>query len=121
MKMHHKTRDALVRRIDAAIGYIERGWTRGALARDANGKSVNPTHFDAAAWCAIGAVGAACAGRRNRWEMYEEITQRLHDKTQERYGAHSVVSFNDNSNRARTRRQIIRIFKDVRESLLADA
>ena len=42
-----------------ARGFIERGWCRGDLARDANGNGVWPTEQQAVAWCAGGALIAA--------------------------------------------------------------
>jgi hypothetical protein len=42
-----------------ARGFLERGWCRGAQARDADGWQVSPTSGDAVAWCAFGAMVAA--------------------------------------------------------------
>lgn len=42
-----------------ARSYMERGWCRNALARDANGNGVSPVSEQAVAWCASGALIAA--------------------------------------------------------------
>jgi hypothetical protein len=38
---------------------IERGWTQGAIARDAIGFSVPSLGHDAARWCTVGAISRA--------------------------------------------------------------
>jgi hypothetical protein len=42
-----------------ARGFVERGWCRHDLARDAAGNSVSPRAKQAVAWCAYGALKAA--------------------------------------------------------------
>lgn len=39
-----------------ARGFIERGWSRGTYARDANGSIVPPHSPKAVCWCAVGAL-----------------------------------------------------------------
>jgi hypothetical protein len=46
-----------------ARGFIERGWTQCALARDENGCPIGPRHYTAVAWGAKGALIAAGVGR----------------------------------------------------------
>jgi hypothetical protein len=41
---------------DKAIEIIERGWTKGAAARDCNGESCGVDSPDAVAWCLMGAM-----------------------------------------------------------------
>lgn len=45
--------------LEAAV-LVERGWCKGANARDKNGKQVSPTDPAACAWCMVGAVFKAC-------------------------------------------------------------
>lgn len=42
-----------------ARGFVERGWCRDALARDADGKEVDPKSERAVAWCMFGALRMA--------------------------------------------------------------
>jgi hypothetical protein len=51
----NQTTDLLIR----ARGFIERGWCRGAMARNEVGNEVEPTSEQAVAWCAGGALIAA--------------------------------------------------------------
>jgi hypothetical protein len=49
-----ETTEILIR----ARGFLERGWCRNTLARDADGNAIKPISERAVAWCAIGAVDA---------------------------------------------------------------
>ena len=51
--------------LDAA-DYIERGWCRGEAATTATGEMCMAHSPQAVAWCAIGAVDAACCDRFGR-------------------------------------------------------
>lgn len=51
-----------------ARGYVERGWCRGTLAKNANGHLTSPMAADAVAWCALGALIAA-TGITEDWHL----------------------------------------------------
>ncbi len=42
-----------------AAELVERGWTRGTAARDADGQKVRSTSPQATAWCVVSAMGRA--------------------------------------------------------------
>lgn len=46
-------------------GKVARGWTRGCLARDAEGKEVDPVSAQATCWCAIGAIDSVTGNENN--------------------------------------------------------
>lgn len=45
--------------LKAAKAKVEKGWTQGEMARDANGLCVWSAHLDAVCWCSLGAIKAA--------------------------------------------------------------
>ena len=45
--------------LTVAIQYLDRGWTRGFLARNDAGDAVSPRDAEACSWCAVGALQAA--------------------------------------------------------------
>ena len=45
--------------VKLARKYVEQGWTRGAQARDAEGKSVDPMSGAARKWCLYGSLDRA--------------------------------------------------------------
>lgn len=49
------TKEVLIK----ARALVEKGWTKGAGARRANGASVYPDDNEACRWCILGAVNAA--------------------------------------------------------------
>ncbi len=49
---------------------LAQGWTKGATARDCNGKPVSPTEPTAACWCVYGAAIAAGASLDERLLAY---------------------------------------------------
>jgi hypothetical protein len=55
-----------------ARSFIERGWCRDTLARDASGHPVDPTARDAVAWCANGALVAAGLSRCGSLAFYRD-------------------------------------------------
>jgi len=44
---------------------VIRGWTRGCLARDANGREVDPVSDQATCWCVIGAIDSVTGNENN--------------------------------------------------------
>ena len=59
----------VARVLAVAAGYVERGWTRNSMARDAAGERVNATDPTACARCALGALTAAANGLG--WRGYD--------------------------------------------------
>jgi hypothetical protein len=67
-----------------ARGFVERGWCRGAEARDADGNSVRPRDDRAIAWCAYGALVKAvvppsmmCAGIGDGHPVYRRFVDAI--------------------------------------------
>lgn len=56
--MNRRDAKAVIRLLERAKGFIERGWTRGAYARDENGDGVGSRNPTAVCWCAAGALSA---------------------------------------------------------------
>lgn len=59
---------------ERAADLCERGWTQGALARDASGNECPPGSKDAVCWCLEGAIEAA-AGRADRWVAFDAFIE----------------------------------------------
>lgn len=67
-----------------ARGYIERGWTQGAFARDGDGHKVAFEHPAAGCFCALGAIERAeggdtsyASGQRARFSLRAVIGSNL--------------------------------------------
>ena len=72
-------------------GLIERGWTQGTFARDAKEVDVDPTHFSACKWCAVGAVWKVVGF--NARETYIDTCAILDEITE----FNTVSEFNDHA------------------------
>ncbi len=53
--------DDTTRLLIEARGFIERGWCKETMARDAEGRAVDPRSLHAVRWCEYGAIVAAGA------------------------------------------------------------
>ena len=42
--------------VEAVVAVLERGWTKGTMARDAAGHPCNPRSDSAVCWCLLGAI-----------------------------------------------------------------
>ena len=63
--------------LNRARGFIERGWCRDSLARDAAGRWVTPTSHDAVEWHAVGALFAAGIPART-WLLHPAVRELQH-------------------------------------------
>jgi hypothetical protein len=75
-------RDAL-QIIDQAIAYLERGWCRGAIAVDKDGKEVDRLSGDAVKWSPMGALCRAALdrGHDDPWWMAQLVAEEIDDPT----------------------------------------
>lgn len=80
-----ETTELLIR----AREFIERGWCRGALARDTTGIAVNPISNRAVAWCPNGALVAAGVSRETY--LIDAAIRRLTDAM----GGYCIADFDD--------------------------
>ncbi len=76
--MSKKLREAVVER---AAQLIEKGWCRGALARDGEGNKVGVYSDDAVAYCVVGALMCATRGVVGATETTAATAMRLHRLT----------------------------------------
>jgi hypothetical protein len=51
---------------------ISRGWSRGAAARDGDGRAVDPLHASARSWSLAGALEAVAVERIDGWNDEKE-------------------------------------------------
>lgn len=72
-----------------ARGVLERGWTQGSFARDANAYSVSSKNPDATCWCAAGAIQKV-VGCPEAYFIWDAISDVLHDET-----GQTISEFND--------------------------
>jgi hypothetical protein len=70
-----------------ARAFLERGWCRYTLARDALGLPVDSRSMDAVSWCAIGALDAVGADRSSRFSALLRLQGAI--------GSKDIVRFND--------------------------
>jgi hypothetical protein len=70
-----------------ARAFLERGWCRHTLARDALGLAVDSTSAEAVSWCAIGALDAVGADRSSRFSALLRLQSAI--------GSKDIVRFND--------------------------
>jgi hypothetical protein len=56
----------------SARDLVSRGWSRGAAARDGNGRAVDPLHRSARSWSLAGALKAADVERIDGWNDEKE-------------------------------------------------
>lgn len=80
--------------LEAALALIEKGWTRGVVARDAAGRCVEAHDPSACSWCASGALMAAAGVRpgSSDWPAsYSSARRALGDQL----GGLSIHSAND--------------------------
>jgi hypothetical protein len=56
----------------SARDLVGRGWSRGAAARDGNGRAVDPLHPSARSWSLAGALKAADVERIDGWNDEKE-------------------------------------------------
>jgi hypothetical protein len=76
----------------AALNLLKtKGWTQGALARDANGSEVPYSRQDATCFCALGAVAHAARGD----SAVEGLAWDALDNTAKTRGFQDVVQYND--------------------------
>lgn len=59
MPLDNANVDETTRLLIEARGFIERGWCKGAQARDREGNLADPKSNEAVAWCLYGALVAA--------------------------------------------------------------
>lgn len=86
-----------------ARGYIERGWTQGATARDGAGYSVMPCDADAVSWCASGALSIASGDGGTDYSAAAALSYACDDK----HGM-TVTQFNDH--RAKNKDDVLALF-----------
>lgn len=55
--------------LEGAADLIASGWTKEALARNAEGKTVEPEDDDATCWCLMGATDRAAADGGSPWQV----------------------------------------------------
>jgi hypothetical protein len=67
-------REQLQEMLEQAAMLIERGWTKGALARAAGGSEVPPESSEAACWCASGAIRRV-GGREYFFELCRALSK----------------------------------------------
>jgi hypothetical protein len=79
--------DAATALLVRARGFIERGWCRGALARDMTGIATNPISSGAVAWCPNGALIAA--------RMPNHFKHTVRGRLTAATGGYSITGFND--------------------------
>jgi hypothetical protein len=74
----------------------ETSWTKGAVARDKEGKSVGTAaHPDATCFCLIGGVQKVCpSDYRERRDMFTHLERAIRQRFQNR--DHEIEFFNDN-------------------------
>ena len=68
--------------LDSAASFVEKGWTRGAAARDERGSCCSAIDERAAKWCATGALFAAefdSGLRKRQGVMSHAAVTRAHD------------------------------------------
>lgn len=88
-----------------AIALIEKGWTKGAYARDAENVNVDENDPSACSWCIQGALYRAGAGT----EMQEAVESAVETLT----GAEYIHVFNDAPER--TKEEVLELLRGVRE------
>lgn len=103
----------LVKKLRAARRLIERGWTRGALARDASGREVPAMSRAAVRFCVDGACIRASGGCYDLCQARDALEGALPD------GVLSAVHFNDDI--AKSKRDVIALFDRAIAAELARA
>lgn len=68
-------RDVLLR----AAGLVQRGWSRGAFARFADGTTADPHARDAEAWCALGALRRASGKGVSIYDAADFLWRQIQD------------------------------------------
>ena len=59
----------VVEALRQARALVAQGWTQGIMARDSNGRYVDPEDPRAAAWCLLGAVERAAGGNMELYTL----------------------------------------------------
>lgn len=83
--------------LKAARAKIEKGWSQGAMARDASHNSVPETSPAAAKWCAVGAIHSIALTEDCKCMLVENLC-----------GLGSLSSFNDAE--GRTQAEVLVVF-----------
>ncbi len=96
------TNSRMTQIIERAMEIIERGWTRGDLARDANGYPVAVASPAACTFCAVGAISRATRELSDRYDpvvQYEVCTKVRELGLPPREKGSQITSFNDRQKR----------------------
>lgn len=102
-----RTKEEQLVTLDRAIALVERGWTKHAYARDAEGGNVDESAASACSWCIQGALFRAGAGTEVQEAVEEEVATRT--------GAEYIHEFNDAPER--TKEEVLELLRCVRNKV----
>jgi len=101
----------VLRILKAGKGYVERGWTRGAGARDATGRSVPAYGPEAVKWCAYGGIRRAAAEQGASGKVFVQAEKTLVSTLPEERpfsGFCNISVWNDK--KWRTQKQVVALY-----------
>lgn len=122
MKMTRRDRRDLRDALCRAVLYVSTGWTQGALARDAEGRRVEPWDTRAVAWCLMGALEVGVLETAGPYLLLLDwaigaVRDHLpsDDQLLEEGGVYALRAWNDKPGRTRedVLRLLDRILRDV--------
>lgn len=115
-------------RLDLAISRIQKGWTKGADARDSLGRRVYPYEPRAVCWCLQGALGLFSPVFEDEIQkipaseiILPRIMKKIFDSDRSfsfEYICYHIAQWNDNASRIRS--EVLQLLQDVRADILAE-